>query len=90
VAQDGIRKIGQSQPEFQYAYINWNYLPQSGAGLFHPHLQVVVEDITTSHKKVLEGINRCQGWKSSFWQDYLLEEIRRGTDISVIKEMSIS
>ena len=79
VGQEGIKKIGRSQPEFQYSYINWNYLPQSGAGLFHPHLQVVVEDVpTTSHKKVLEGIKRYQGdGKSSFWQDYLLEEIKR-------------
>jgi galactose-1-phosphate uridylyltransferase len=80
VAQEGIKKIGQSHPEFQYASINWNYLPPAGAGLFHPHLQVVVEDIpTTSHKKVLEGINRYQrDGASSFWQDYLLEEIKRG------------
>ena len=80
VAQEGIIKIGQGQLEFQYDYINWNYLPPSGAGLFHPHLQVIVEDVpTTSHKKVLEGINRYQReGKSSFWQDYLLEEIKRG------------
>jgi len=80
VAQEGIKRIGQSQPEFQYAYINWNYLPQSGAGMFHPHIQVVIEDVpTTSHKKVLEGISRYQKeGKPSFWQDYLSEEIRRG------------
>jgi UDPglucose--hexose-1-phosphate uridylyltransferase len=80
VAQDGIKRIGQSQPEFQYGYINWNYLPQSGAGLFHPHIQVLIEDVpTASHKKVLEGISRYQREeRPSFWQDYLLEEIKRG------------
>src|SRR4030042_3322120 len=80
VAQEGIKRIGQSQPEFQYSYINWNYLPPSGAGLFHPHIQVVIEDVpTTSHQKVLEGISRYQKeGKPSFWQDYLLEEIKRG------------
>jgi UDPglucose--hexose-1-phosphate uridylyltransferase len=80
LAQDGIKRIGQSQPEFQHSYINWNYLPPSGAGLFHPHIQVVIEDVpTTSHKKVLEGISRYQKeGKPSFWQDYLLEEIKRG------------
>jgi galactose-1-phosphate uridylyltransferase len=80
VAQEGIRRIKQSQPEFQYSYINWNYLPSSGAGLFHPHIQVVIEDApTTSHKKVLEGISRYQKeGKPSYWQDYLLEEIKRG------------
>ncbi len=55
------------------------YLDPKQGLLFHPHLQAVVEDIpTTSHKKVLEGINRYQeNGESSFWQDYLLEETRR-------------
>jgi galactose-1-phosphate uridylyltransferase len=80
VSQEGIKKIGKRQPEFQYAYINWNYLPSSGAGLFHPHLQVIIEDApTTSHQKVLEGISRYQKeGKPSFWKEYLLEEIKRG------------
>ena len=79
LAQEGIKKIEQSQPAFQYGYINWNYLPSSGAGLFHPHLQVIIEDVpTASHKKVLEGISRYQKeGKPCFWQDYLLEEIKR-------------
>ncbi len=79
-AQEGIRRIGKSQPEFQYSSINWNYLPSSGAGLFHPHIQILVEEApTTSHQKVLEGIRRYQDeGVSSFWQSYLLEEIKRG------------
>jgi UDPglucose--hexose-1-phosphate uridylyltransferase len=79
-AQEGIKRIGQSQPEFQFSSINWNYLPSSGAGLFHPHLQILVEDVpTASHKKVLEGISRYQDeGVSSFWQSYLLEEMKRG------------
>jgi galactose-1-phosphate uridylyltransferase len=79
VAQEGIRRIGQSQPEFQYGSINWNYLPPSGAGLFHPHIQVLIEDApTASHKKVLEGISRYRReGKPSFWQDYLQEEMKR-------------
>ena len=79
IAQEGIRRIEQNQPEFQYSYINWNYLPSAGAGLFHPHLQVVIEDVpTVSHQKVLEGIRRYQKkGESSFWQDYLKEEIKR-------------
>jgi galactose-1-phosphate uridylyltransferase len=79
-AQDGIKRIGKSQPECQYNSINWNYLPSSGAGLFHPHIQILVQDIpTTSHKKVIEGIRRHQDeGMPSFWQSYLLEEMKRG------------
>jgi len=80
VAQEGIKRLGRTQPGFQYSYINWNYLPASGAGMFHPHIQVVIEDVpTTSHRKVLDGISRYQKEaKASFWQDYLSEEIKRG------------
>jgi UDPglucose--hexose-1-phosphate uridylyltransferase len=79
-AQEGIRRIGKSQPEFQYSSINWNYLPSSGAGLFHPHIQILVEDApTASHKEVIEGIIRYQNnGVPSFWQRYLSEEIKRG------------
>ena len=79
-AQEGIKRIGQRQPECQYSSINWNYLPSSGAGLFHPHIQILVQDIpTTSHQKVIEGIRRYQDeGVPSFWQSYLLEEVKRG------------
>ncbi len=79
-AQEGIQRIGKSQPEFQYSSINWNYLPSSGAGLFHPHIQILVEDVpTASHKEVLEGIIRYRDeGVPSFWESFLLEEIKRG------------
>jgi len=79
-AQEGIQRIGKSQPEFQFSSINWNYLPSSGAGLFHPHIQILVEDVpTASHKEVIEGIIRYQNnGVPSFWQSYLSEEIERG------------
>lgn len=79
-AQEGIQRIGKSDPAFQYSSINWNYLPASGAGLFHPHIQILVEDVpTASHQEVIEGIIRYQkDGIPSFWQHYLLEESRRG------------
>jgi UDPglucose--hexose-1-phosphate uridylyltransferase len=79
-AREGIKRIIKSQPDFQYSSINWNYLPSSGAGLFHPHIQILVEDVpTASHKEVLEGIlrHRDEGIPS-FWESFLLEEIKRG------------
>ncbi|MGO8987921.1 MAG: hypothetical protein ACLQGU_22985 [bacterium] len=80
VAQEGIQRIIKSQPDYQYSYISWNYLPSSGAGLFHPHIQILVEDVpTASHQEVLEGIlrHRDEGIPS-FWESFLLEEIKRG------------
>ncbi|MGD0917508.1 MAG: hypothetical protein ABSB22_13730 [Thermodesulfobacteriota bacterium] len=80
LAQEGIKRIGQNEPDFRFSSINWNYLPSSGAGLFHPHIQVVIEDVpTASHRGVLDGIRRYQDeGVPSFWQSYLLEEIKRG------------
>jgi UDPglucose--hexose-1-phosphate uridylyltransferase len=80
VAQDGIERVGREEPECEYSFINWNYLPQAGAGLLHPHLQIVVEDEpTVSHRRVLEGLKRYQMKEGSFyWEDFLSEEIRRG------------
>lgn len=80
VAQEGIDRVRKKEPEMIYCSINWNYLPQSGGGIVHPHLQVVIEDSpTTSHQKVLDGLRRYQTEKGSFfWEDYLSEEMRMG------------
>ncbi|HMK76966.1 MAG TPA: hypothetical protein VK568_12405 [Thermodesulfobacteriota bacterium] len=79
-AQEGIQRIVKSQPDFQYSSINWNYLPSSGAGLFHPHIQILVENVPPgSHKTVLDGIIRYRDeGVPSFWESFLLEEIKRG------------
>jgi UDPglucose--hexose-1-phosphate uridylyltransferase len=80
VAQEGIRRVVRREPEFTYSSINWNYLPQSGGGLYHPHLQVVVDQTpTASQGRVLEGLKNYQLKKNSFyWEDLLSEEMKRG------------
>jgi len=80
IARDGIVRLTKMDPRMKYASINWNYLPQAGGGLFHPHLQVVVEEgPTVSHGEVLEGLKRYQIENTStYWQDYLSEEMKRG------------
>jgi galactose-1-phosphate uridylyltransferase len=80
LAQEGIQRIIKSQPDYQYSYISWNYLPSSGAGLFHPHIQIFVESVpTASHAEVLNGIVRYRDEGiPSYWESFLLEEIKRG------------
>jgi UDPglucose--hexose-1-phosphate uridylyltransferase len=80
VAQEGIERVRKKEPELRFCSINWNYLPQAGGGIFHPHLQVVMENSsTTSHQKVLDGLKRYQIEKGSFfWEDYLSEEVKSG------------
>ena len=76
LAQEGIRRLEKKDATFRYPSINWNYLPQAGAGLYHPHLQVVVEDApTTSHRRVLEALGAYRERTGSFfWEDFLEEE----------------
>ena len=80
VAQEGIRRTGRRESEFTYSSINWNYLPQSGGGLYHPHLQVVVDQTpTVSQGGVLEGLKNYQMQENSFyWEDLLSEEMKSG------------
>ena len=80
VGQEGIEKLEQVDDNYNYVSINWNYLPQAGGGIIHPHLQVVVEGTpTSSHRKVIEGIRKYKTERDSFfWDDLLSEEVRIG------------
>ncbi len=80
VAQEGIRRVERRDPDFIYGSINWNYLPQSGGGLYHPHLQVVVDQVpTASQDRGIECLKRYQNERGSFfWEDLLSEEVKRG------------
>lgn len=80
VAQGGIERMRKIESGLRYCSINWNYFPQSGGGLFHPHIQVVIEDSpTSSHQRVLDGLRRYQTEKGSFfWEYYLSEEMKIG------------
>ena len=41
VCFDYFRRITVIKPDYQYCSINWNYMPPSGGGLLHPHLQTI-------------------------------------------------
>ncbi len=80
IAQEGIDRVRKKEPRFDYCSVNWNYLPQSGGGLFHPHLQVVVDERpTVSHHRVLEGLKNYRASSgNSYWEDWLLQERETG------------
>jgi UDPglucose--hexose-1-phosphate uridylyltransferase len=42
-------------PEAKQALLNWNYMPLSGAGIIHPHLQTaMLPEITSYYRLILE------------------------------------
>ena len=40
-SQAYLKRVLAHDPEAKYCEIDWNYMPLSGAGLFHPHFQVL-------------------------------------------------
>jgi len=45
VCRDYLHRMAEMNLGYKYCSINWNYMPPSGGGLVHPHLQTIV-----SHK----------------------------------------
>lgn len=63
-AQDYIQKVIASDSEARYASINWNYLPQSGGSILHPHIHVIVSDSPTNYQSLVNEKAK------SFQRDY--------------------
>jgi UDPglucose--hexose-1-phosphate uridylyltransferase len=51
-----IERINANARNVSYASINWNYMPGSGGGLIHPHIQVVVSRRPTHfHERLMRS-----------------------------------
>ena len=48
VCRDYFYHIAEIQPGYRFCSINWNYMPPSGGGLIHPHLQTIVSKKPTN------------------------------------------
>ena len=71
-----IQRIVDFDPEVKFFYINWNYMPQSGSSMIHPHLQVNCGDVPTNHLRMqIDGCKRYLKENGrSFWQDFMNAE----------------
>lgn len=80
LAQEGIKRLRKCYKDINFSSINWNYLPPAGGAIYHPHLHIVAEDNPTSyHQKVIERLKAYKEKEgTSFWEDYLKEEMERG------------
>lgn len=75
-----IQRVIDFDPKVHYVYVNWNYMPQSGSSLIHPHLQVNCGyNPTNYHRMQIEG---CKKYllenNSNFWQDFMMLEKELG------------
>ncbi|MFK4997870.1 hypothetical protein ACI2OX_11760 [Bacillus sp. N9] len=48
LAQTYILKVIATDSKANYASINWNYLPESGGSILHPHLHIICSESPTN------------------------------------------
>ena len=75
-----VRRVVDFDPQVQFFSINWNYMPESGSSLVHPHLQVNCGYVPTNHHRVqIEGCTRYLNENGrSFWKDFINAEKKSG------------
>lgn len=75
-----FRTIAEQEPGLPYYIITWNYMPPSGGGLVHPHLQVIISDTPGNlYRKTLEHSKQHYlDQRQSYWQELCSTEKERG------------
>lgn len=68
-AQEYIKNVLDHDPHESFISINWNYLPQSGGSILHPHLQVVVSETPTNEQHTTDLYN--QSFLAEYDEHYL-------------------
>ena len=79
-ALEFLRIIGARADAPPYPLIIWNYMPPSGGGLLHPHLQVISSSFPGNlYRKTLakskEYYRQCG---QNYWQDLCVTEMKKG------------
>ncbi|MBN2401879.1 MAG: hypothetical protein JXN64_05725 [Spirochaetes bacterium] len=69
-----FKRIAEIKPESKYCSINWNYMPPSGGGLIHPHLQTITGIHPTSYiQRLLTGARNysVNSGGGNLWRDLI-------------------
>lgn len=67
-----IQKVALQDEQATVASINWNYLPQSGGSILHPHLHIIVTEYPTNAQTII--LNKLDLNPSIYHQLYLSEK----------------
>ncbi|CAM3993873.1 hypothetical protein [Lederbergia lenta] len=51
-AQTYIQNVIKTDSKVSFASINWNYLPESGGSILHPHLHVIASESPTNYQAI--------------------------------------
>ena len=80
VCRDYFERMSDLSPDLQYASVNWNYMPPSGGGLLHPHLQTVMGERPTRFMQALcdSALRYERETGRRLWDDLLDDEKETG------------
>lgn len=75
-----VNRVAEYDPDVQYFNINWNYMPQAGSSLVHPHIQVNCGVMPTNQFRLQLDASReyYDRHKALFWDDFLQAERSAG------------
>jgi galactose-1-phosphate uridylyltransferase len=73
VCRDYFKRMSDLKKGLRYCSINWNYMPPSGGGLVHPHLQTIAGAGPTNFMQRLmtSARNHAAGQGGNLWQDLI-------------------
>lgn len=75
-----VSRVAEYDAGVQYFNINWNYMPQAGSSLVHPHIQVNCGDTPTNQFRLQLDASRKYYEKHDalFWDDFVQAERSAG------------
>jgi galactose-1-phosphate uridylyltransferase len=77
---DYLEDVRSKQPDMIFQSLNWNYMPQAGGSIVHPHLQTAASSTPTNYyTAAIPALSRYRSDNGEdFWPDLVEEERRRG------------
>ena len=71
-----FKKANEKDPAFKFPSINFNFMPPSAASIFHPHLQILLDDRPTFFTQILmqKSLEYFKKNSSNYWFDLIEKE----------------
>ena len=80
IGLDFIHRVTARKDSPPYQIIIWNYMPPSGGGLVHPHLQIIITGSPGNlYRKTLENSEKFyRRYGKNYWQELCVAEKKQG------------
>lgn len=75
-----LEDVASKQQDMVYQSVNWNYMPQAGGSIVHPHLQIAASSSPTNY--YISSVPALERYRTDhgmdYWPDLVHEEKTRG------------